>query len=98
MDSDESGTPGKAGGLPCAGPSKGPDRTRGPNTPNVCTPFRLAVVFESTTRHIQKNTLPELSNSGSPPAEPGVYLREIILYLYQQRFYVEGFAHGAVKG
>ena len=74
---EESGTPGKAGGLPCAGPSKGPDRTRGPNTPNVCTPFRLAVVFESTTRHIQKNTLPELSNSGSPPAEPGVYLREI---------------------
>jgi hypothetical protein len=28
--------------------------------------------------NIVHSLLPELSNSGSPPAEPGVYLKEII--------------------
>jgi hypothetical protein len=35
----QSATSGKAGGLTCAGPSKGPDRARGPTIPNVCSPF-----------------------------------------------------------
>ena len=30
------------------------------------------------------NILPELSNFGSPPAEPGVYLEEISPYVFQQ--------------
>jgi hypothetical protein len=73
-----------------AGPSKGPDRNRSKSKPGTthCSVF-VAVAVIPAKAGIQfffwipgrvslarndDSTFPQLSNSGSPPAEPGVYL------------------------
>jgi hypothetical protein len=33
-------------------------------------------IIDGQQKQFLKDVLPELSNSGSPPAEPGVYLKE----------------------
>jgi hypothetical protein len=74
--SSESGTTGKAGGLPFAGPSKGPGRKRRNTTTERSHSFRGR---DERTGIITNCIIPELSNSTSPPAKPGVYLEAIIL-------------------
>ncbi len=64
---------GKAGGLPLAGPSKGPVRKRKDNQTGINS-YGAAGERERNQRRPRNNTLPELSNSVSPPAEPGGYL------------------------
>jgi hypothetical protein len=81
----KSDTTGKAGGLTVAGPSKGPDRNRWGTSLILCPSFRRRPessaffwfpAFAGMTNATQKTFL-ELSNFMSPPAKPGVYLKEI---------------------
>ena len=53
-----SDTTGKAGGLTCAGPSKGPDRARGPTKPNVCNPFFQIDGLRAVAHWIKNNGTP----------------------------------------
>ena len=56
---ERSDTTGKAGGMTCAGPSKGPDRARGPTIPNVCSPFLQIVGLRTDeARWIENNGTP----------------------------------------
>jgi hypothetical protein len=71
-------TSGIAGGLTFAGPSKGPDRKR-KNQQQVPHDFVRPRGWPKCFWLNSNGILPQLSNSGSPPAQPGVYPGLIIL-------------------
>ena len=62
-------------------PQRGLTAHGGPIRSNVGTPLRAVRALRYIVSFLGKNTLPELSNSGSPPAEPGVSLSEMSPYL-----------------
>jgi len=59
-----------------AGPSKGPDRKRNSTKSERSDSCRHPIAPTGVT---QNRLILELSNSASPPAEPGVYLDAINL-------------------
>ena len=68
--------PAKPGALRALAPQRGLTARGGPGKYAVGTPLRM-VNHCHILRSFRNSTLPEPSNSGSPPAEPGVYLGEI---------------------
>ena len=79
----------------CAGPSKGPDCARGPSRSSICALFLKQFAQEPEQAVPRATALPEPSHSGSPPAELGVYHREISLpFHFSER---QGCAVGAER-
>jgi hypothetical protein len=68
--------PAEPGALRALAPQRGLTARGGPSEYNIRTLLRL-VDHCHTVRSLRKSTLPELSNFGSPPAEPGVYSGEL---------------------
>ena len=68
--------PAEPGALRALAPQRGLTARGGPSEYTIGTLLRL-VNHCHTVRSFRNSTLPELSNFGSPPAEPGVYPGEI---------------------